>query len=122
MNINNMVVDFDSKKNHEYMKYYISSTYKTTNDINMYINLVNCQLNDNILINKANSINLEYISNINDFSFIKKVNDELHIQYSGQSNLPKCNSLKGIPNGDYKLHVEYKIPSSRNDTYENINL
>ena len=122
MNINNMVVDFDSKENHEYMKYYLTSTYKTTTDIYMSISLVNCQLNDNILINRANTINLEYVSNINDFSFIKKINDGLHIQYSGITTLPKCNSLKGIPDGDYKLHVEYKIPSNKNDTYENINL
>ena len=115
VNINNIIVDFTSKENHKFQNYIMKSYWNP----GVWVSLTDCTLNNNILINSAKLVRLNNVKNINDFSFIKNVEDSLEIKYNGTESLPKCNSLQGIPTGNYNLSVTYNFSIDR---YENANV
>lgn len=98
VNIKNLTVD----KNTLY-KSYLQKEYKS---YNLRLLLENCTL-ENVQITNADYIKLNKIKNLKDFSFIKKINNELTIKYLTNDDLPECNNLQGLPSGEYKLYINY---------------
>ena len=116
-NISNLLADF-LDQSHQFEKYYQENLYAYEHYFT--VSLYHCHINNNILINNVSKLTLEEIENLNDFSFIKAIQNNLTINYTDVNNLPKCNSLKGIPNGTYSLSIKYII--NYDNHYENMPL
>ena len=82
--------------------------YNYNPDITVNLTLENCFLLDNINIIQVDTLILKYVKNINDFSFIKNVTNNIKILYVSKHDLPKCNCLQGLPNGNYNLYISYE--------------
>lgn len=91
VNAKNIIID-ESYKNKEYISNY-------PQDFNQ------CILN-NIEIKDVYNLNLSYVYDITDYSFIKNIRKRLSIDISPTS-MPQSNSLKGLPNGNYEIIMDY---------------
>lgn len=121
LNVNNLLVDFSDRQDHQYIEIYKKARYFYNSNLANRVDFLNCQLNDNILINQVSHICIKHCSNINDFSFIKNISNEFKICYLGGKTLPKCNSLQGIPKNNYKLNIIYEQGyGTSDDNYNNI--
>lgn len=84
----------------------IDESYKNKQDISNYPqNFSQCILN-NIQIKDVYRLNLSYVYDINDYSFIKNIREQLSLDISTVT-MPQTNSLKGLPNGNYNIRLNY---------------
>ena len=55
---------------------------------------------------------------MNDYSFIKKINTLFDSYVYSYKELPKTGNLIGLPNGKYKIQLEFKDIFNRNEPYQ----
>ena len=89
----------------------------TIQDLTIYMR--NTIIDDTLLIQDIDGIEFKNVQGINNFSFIKNINKRFSISYNKKTVLPKCNSLQGLPTGNYNIKVEY-ISLYYPDVFENI--
>lgn len=80
----------------------IDETYKSSN----YAQTFNQCILNNIQIKDVYNLELKYVYDINDYSFIKNIRERLILNISPDTT-PQTNSLKGLPNGDYNIRLNY---------------
>lgn len=122
--VNNLYVDETSFNNIDQIENNIDCynyKYKFRSKKNCLI-MSYCKLGENVNVQKAEEVYLRNIYNLNDYSFIKHVNEVLTINIDDKNGLPKCNNLKGIPtSGNYELKVFYRSDNKLNE-YDDMEL
>ena len=74
--------------------------------------------NETTVIKSVNEIKLSNCQNMNDYSFIKKINTLFRNNVYSYKELPKTGNLIGLPNGKYRIQLEFRDLSNRNEPYQ----
>lgn len=83
------------------------------------INLLRCWIdNETVNIESVDSISLMECYNMNDYSFIKKINTSFRNDVYSYKGLPKTGNLTGLPNGTYRAQLEFNDERTVNQPYQ----
>ena len=83
------------------------------------INLLRCWIdNETVDIESVDSISLMECYNMNDYSFIKKINTSFRNDVYSYKGLPKTGNLTGLPNGTYRAQLEFNDERTVNQPYQ----
>ena len=107
----------DLKEKKLYSKVFEEHNYYYKGDVD--INLLRCWIdNETIDIESTDSISLMECYNMNDYSFIKKINNTFQNTTYSYKGLPKTGNLTGLPNGTYKARLEFDDERTVNEPYQ----
>ena len=103
----NLYFDYNSIKKEKLFKHVFNNKYPYMDQGNIWFR--SCWIdNETTVIKSVNEINLRHCQNINDYSFIKKINNTFkNITYS-YKELPKSGNLTGLPNGKYQIQLVFR--------------
>ena len=101
-----------------YSKAWNKSEYdSSTNYINFTMN--HSTWNDTINIEEVGYITLQSTFNLQDYSFIKKITKAFELIPYGPDQVASCNSLQGLPDGNYSVRIIYRSDYNDED-YSNM--
>ena len=107
----------DLKEEKLYSKVFDEHNYYYKGDV--AINLLRCWIdNETVDIESVDSISLMECYNMNDYSFIKKINNTFKNTTYSYKGLPKTGNLTGLPNGTYKAQLEFDDERTVNQPYQ----
>ena len=107
--------DLKEKKLYSTVFYEHNYYYKGEVDIN----LLRCWIdNETVDIESTDSISLMECYNMNDYSFIKKINTSFMNTTYSYKGLPKTGNLTGLPNGTYKAKLVFDDEITVNEPYQ----
>ena len=107
----------DLKEEKLYSTVFEEHNYYYKGDVD--INLLRCWIdNETIDIESTDSISLMECYNMNDYSFIKKVNNTFRNATYSYKGLPKTGNLTGLPNGKYRAQIEFNDERTVNEPYQ----
>ena len=113
----NLYFDYNSIKKEKLFKRVFNNTYPYYDQGNIWFRSC-CIDNETTVIKSIDKIKLWNCQNINDYSFIKKINTLFDNYVYSYKELPKTGNLIGLPNGKYKIQLEFKDIFNRNEPYQ----
>ena len=113
----NLYFDYNSIKKEKLFKSVFNKKYHYLDQGNLWFN--SCWFdNETTVIKSIDEIKLWNCQNMNDYSFIKKINTSFNNYVYSYKELPKTGNLTGLPNGKYKIQLEFKDIFNRNEPYQ----
>ena len=113
----NLYFDYNSIKKEKLFKPIFNQKYPYIKQGNIWF--ISCWIdNETVDIESVNEINVENCQNMNDYSFIKKINTSFRSNVDFYKGLPKTGNLIGLPNGTYKVQLEFRDFGNRNEPYQ----
>ena len=113
----NLYFDYNSIKKEKLFKPIFNDTYPYTDQGNIWFQ--SCWFdNETTVIKSIDKIKLWNCQNINDYSFIKKINTLFDNYVYSYKELPKTGNLIGLPNGKYRIQLEFRDLSNINEPYQ----
>ena len=110
----NLYFDYNSIKKEKLFKHVFNKLYMKGS---LWFN--SCWIdNETTVIKSVNEILLQKCQNINDYSFIKKINTVFKNDVYSYKELPKTGNLIGLPNGKYRIQLEFRDLSNINEPYQ----
>ena len=113
----NLYFDYNSIKKEKLFKPIFNDTYPYTDQGNIWFQSC-CIDNETTVIKSIDEIKLWNCQNINDYSFIKKINTLFNNYVYSYKELPKTGNLIGLPNGKYRIQLEFRDLSNINEPYQ----
>ena len=74
--------------------------------------------NETTVIKSIDEIKFWNCQNMNDYSFIKKINTSFRYNVYSYKELPKTGNLIGLPNGKYRIQLEFRDLDNINEPYQ----
>lgn len=113
----NLYFDYNSIKKEKLFKRVFNNKYPYINQGNIWFR--SCWIdNETTVIKSIDEIKLWNCQNMNDYSFIKKINTLFDSYVYSYKELPKTGNLIGLPNGKYRIQLEFRDLSNRNEPYQ----
>ena len=113
----NLYFDYNSIKKEKLFKSVFNNKYHYINQGNIWFQ--SCQIdNETTVIKSVNEINLSNCQNMNDYSFIKKINKSFRNTVYSYKELPKTGNLIGLPNGKYRIQLVFRDLDNINEPYQ----
>ena len=113
----NLYFDYNSIKKEKLFKRVFNNKYPYINQGNIWFR--SCWIdNETTVIKSIDEIELWNCQNMNDYSFIKKINTLFRNTVYSYKELPKTGNLIGLPNGKYRIQLEFRDLSNRNEPYQ----
>ena len=113
----NLYFDYNSIKKEKLFKRVFNNKYPYINQGNIWFR--SCWIdNETTVIKSIDEIKLWNCQNMNDYSFIKKINTSFRNTVYSYKELPKTGNLIGLPNGKYQIQLEFKDIFNRNEPYQ----
>ena len=113
----NLYFDYNSIKKEKLFKRVFNNTYPYDDQGNIWFR--SCWIdNETTVIKSIDKIKLWNCQNINDYSFIKKINTLFDNYVYSYKELPKTGNLIGLPNGKYRIQLEFRDLSNINEPYQ----
>ena len=113
----NLYFDYNSIKKEKLFKSVFNNKYPYINQGNIWFQ--SCQIdNETTVIKSVNEINLSNCQNMNDYSFIKKIKTSFRNTVYSYKELPKTGNLIGLPNGKYRIQLEFRDLSNIHEPYQ----
>ena len=113
----NLYFDYNSIKKEKLFKCVFNNTYPYYDQGNIWFR--SCWIdNETTVIKSIDKIKLWNCQNINDYSFIKKINTLFDNYVYSYKELPKTGNLIGLPNGKYRIQLEFRDLSNINEPYQ----
>ena len=114
----NLYFDYNSIKKEKLFKSVFNNKYHYINQGNIWFQ--SCQIdNETTVIKSVNEINLSNCQNMNDYSFIKKINTSFRNTVYSYKELPKTGNLIGLPNGKYQIQLHFSaFDDNINEPYQ----
>ena len=113
----NLYFDYNSIKKEKLFKRVFNNKYPYINQGNIWFR--SCWIdNETTVIKSIDEIKLWNCQNMNDYSFIKKINTLFRNNVYSYKELPKTGNLIGLPNGKYRIQLEFRDLSNRNEPYQ----
>ena len=113
----NLYFDYNSIKKEKLFKSVFNIKYHYLDQGNLWFN--SCWFdNETTVIKSIDEIKLWNCQNMNDYSFIKKIDTVFENYVYSYKELPKTGNLIGLPNGKYKIQLEIKDLFNRNEPYQ----
>ena len=111
----NLYFDYNSIKKEKLFKSVFNNRYMGQGTI--WFN--SCWIdNETTVIKSVDEILLQKCQNINDYSFIKKINTVFKNDVYSYKELPKTGNLIGLPNGKYSIQLVFRDSGNINETYQ----
>lgn len=112
----NLYFDYNSIKKEKLFKHVLNKLYMKGS---LWFN--SCWIdNETTVIKSVNEILLQKCQNINDYSFIKKINTVFKNEVYSYKELPKTGNLIGLPNGKYSIQLVFGYSDNINETYQQL--
>ena len=113
----NLYFDYNSIKKEKLFKRVFNNKYPYIDQGNIWFR--SCWIdNETTVIKSIDEIKLWNCQNMNDYSFIKKINTLFDSYVYSYKELPKTGNLIGLPNGKYQIQLEFKDIFNRNEPYQ----
>ena len=115
----NLYFDYNSIKKEKLFKRVFNNKYPYINQGNIWFRY--CWIdNETTVIKSIDEIKLWNCQNMNDYSFIKKINTLFDSYVYSYKELPKTGNLIGLPNGKYQIQLVFKdlFLFNRNEPYQ----
>ena len=113
----NLYFDYNSIKKEKLFKRVFNNKYPYINQGNIWFR--SCWIdNETTVIKSIDEIKLWNCQNMNDYSFIKKINTLFDSYVYSYKELPKTGNLIGLPNGKYQIQLKFKDIFNRNEPYQ----
>ena len=113
----NLYFDYNSIKKEKLFKSVFNNKYPYMNQGNIWFK--SCWFdNETTVIKSIDEIKLWNCQNINDYSFIKKINTLFDNYVYSYKELSKTGNLIGLPNGNYRIQLEFRDLSNINEPYQ----
>ena len=113
----NLYFDYNSIKKEKLFKSVFNNKYHYMDQGNLWFN--SCWFdNETTVIKSIDEINLCNCQNMNDYSFIKKINTSFRNTVYSYKELPKTGNLIGLPNGKYRIQLEFRDLDNINEPYQ----
>lgn len=113
----NLYFDYNSIKKEKLFKHVFNNNYPYLDQGNILFQ--SCWFdNETTVIKSVNEIKLSNCQNMNDYSFIKKINTSFRNNVYSYKELPKTGNLIGLPNGKYKIQLEFRDLYNINELYQ----
>ena len=113
----NLYFNYNSIKKEKLFKHVFNNKYPYINQGNIWFR--SCWIdNETTVIKSIDEIKLWNCQNMNDYSFIKKINTLFRNTVYSYKELPKTGNLIGLPNGKYKIQLEFRDLFNRNEPYQ----
>ena len=113
----NLYFDYNSIKKEKLFKPIFNNTYPYMKQGNIWFE--SCWIdNETNVIKSVNEIQLENCQNMNDYSFIKKIKTSFRSNVNSYKELPKTGNLIGLPNGTYKIKLDFRDFGNINEPYQ----
>ena len=113
----NLYFDYNSIKKEKLFKSVFNNKYHYMDQGTIWFN--SCWFdNETTVIKSIDEIKLWNCQNMNDYSFIKKIDTLFENNVYSYKELPKTGNLIGLPNGKYKIQLEFKDIFNRNEPYQ----
>lgn len=113
----NLYFDYNSIKKEKLFKRVFNNKYPYINQGNIWFR--SCWIdNETTVIKSIDEIKLWNCQNMNDYSFIKKINTLFDNYVYSYKELPKTGNLIGLPNGKYRIQLEFRDLSNINEPYQ----
>ena len=113
----NLYFDYNSIKKEKLFKSVFNNKYHYLDQGNLWFN--SCWFdNETTVIKSIDEIKLWNCQNMNDYSFIKKIDTVFKSNVYSYKELPKTGNLIGLPNGKYQIQLEFKDIFNRNEPYQ----
>ena len=110
----NLYFDYNSIKKEKLFKHIVNKLYMKGS-----LWFKSCWFdNETTVIKSVNEILLQKCQNINDYSFIKKINTVFKNDVYSYKELPKTGNLIGLPNGKYSIQLVFRDSGNINETYQ----
>ena len=111
----NLYFDYNSIKKEKLFKSVFNNRYMGQGTI--WFN--SCWIdNETTVIKSVDEILLQKCQNINDYSFIKKINTVFKNDVYSYKELPKTGNLIELPNGKYSIQLVFRDSGNINETYQ----
>ena len=113
----NLYFDYNSIKKEKLFKSVFNNKYPYMNQGNIWFR--SCWFdNETTVIKSIDEIKLWNCQNINDYSFIKKINTLFDNYVYSYKELPKTGNLIGLPNGKYQIKLDFRDFGNINEPYQ----
>ena len=113
----NLYFDYNSIKKEKLFKHVFNNNYPYLDQGNILFQ--SCWFdNETTVIKSVNEIKLSNCQNMNDYSFIKKINTLFRNNVYSYKELPKTGNLIGLPNGKYQIQLVFRDLGNRNEPYQ----
>ena len=113
----NLYFDYNSIKKEKLFKSVFNNKYPYINQGNILFR--SCWIdNETTVIKSVNEIYLSNCQNMNDYSFIKKINTSFRNTVYSYKELPKTGNLIGLPNGKYQIKLDFRDFGNINEPYQ----
>ena len=114
----NLYFDYNSIKKEKLFKSVFNNKYPYINQGNIWFK--SCWFdNETTVIKSIDEIKLWNCQNINDYSFIKKINTLFDNYVYSYKELPKTGNLIGLPNGKYQIQLDFSaFDDNINEPYQ----
>ena len=113
----NLYFDYNSIKKEKLFKRVFNNTYPYYDQGNIWFRSC-CIDNETTVIKSIDKIKLWNCQNMNDYSFIKKINTLFDNYVYSYKELPKTGNLIGLPNGKYQIQLVFKDFGNINEPYQ----
>ena len=106
INTKNLYFDYNSIKKEKLFKRVFNNNSPYLDQGNLWFN--SCWFdNETTVIKSIDKIKLWNCQNMNDYSFIKKINKSFRNTVYSYKELPKTGNLIGLPNGKYQIQLDF---------------
>ena len=114
----NLYFDYNSIKKEKLFKRVFNNTYPYYDQGNIWFR--SCWIdNETTVIKSIDEIKLWNCQNMNDYSFIKKINTLFDSYVYSYKELPKTGNLIGLPNGKYQIQLHFSaFDDNINEPYQ----
>ena len=114
----NLYFDYNSIKKEKLFKRVFNNTYPYYDQGNIWFR--SCWIdNETTVIKSIDEIKLWNCQNMNDYSFIKKINTLFDSYVYSYKELPKTGNLIGLPNGKYQIQLDFSaFDDNINEPYQ----
>ena len=114
----NLYFDYNSIKKEKLFKSVFNNKYHDINQGNIWFQ--SCWFdNETTVIKSIDEIKLWNCQNMNDYSFIKKINTLFDSYVYSYKELPKTGNLIGLPNGKYQIQLDFSaFDDNINEPYQ----
>ena len=113
----NLYFDYNSIKKEKLFKSVFNNKYPYHYQGNIWFRSC-CIDNETTVIKSVDEITFWNCQNINDYSFIKKIDTLFDNYVHSYKELPKTGNLIGLPNGKYRIQLEFRDLSNINEPYQ----
>lgn len=113
----NLYFDYNSIKKEKLFKRVFNNNYPYQDQGNIWFK--SCWFdNETTVIKSIDEIKLWNCQNSNDYSFIKKIDTLFDNYVHSYKELPKTGNLIGLPNGKYRIQLEFRDLDNINEPYQ----